>query len=220
VATRQEFAAVMAYLGSAVGKEPTREQAEVYFDLLGDLPTDALQLAAKRAALEHKIATLPPAGLIREHAAALAAKLPRPVAESWQAVSELAGRLATLGYLPERGPIGRFLDDSEQQTRRNPERMGRTELQPFEQARLDRIGRIRQRLDALGRVAVAAADAYGWRAIVDTDAGIAFAHFRQLYESLDKPTRQEAALPPPLRTGAAAAIVGSIGKMPALGEAS
>jgi hypothetical protein len=68
MATRQEFAAVMAYLGTAVGKEPTREQAEVYFDLLGDLPAADLERAAKRALMGHNFPTLPPAGVIRQQA--------------------------------------------------------------------------------------------------------------------------------------------------------
>lgn len=74
---------------------------------------------------------------------------------------------------------------------------------------------------ALPPLARKAADAYGWPALVATETGIAFAHFRQLYESLDGPARREAALPESLRTTPIAArsvasIIGGLGAMPEL----
>lgn len=70
--TRIEFAPIMAYLATACGASaPTREQAEVYFDLLGDLPAQLVQSAAKQVAMEHNYPNLPPVGLIRKAAIAL-----------------------------------------------------------------------------------------------------------------------------------------------------
>lgn len=43
----------------------------MYFDLLGDLPVDVLQAAARRAVLAHRWPNLPPAGAIRAEALAL-----------------------------------------------------------------------------------------------------------------------------------------------------
>lgn len=70
--TRQEFALVMAVLAKGAGvKQTDAGQAEVYFDLLGDLPGPAVHEAARRALLEHKYPTMPPVGLIRQHAISL-----------------------------------------------------------------------------------------------------------------------------------------------------
>lgn len=69
---------------------------------------------------------------------------------------------------------------------------------------------------ALPPLARKAAESYGWSALVTTETGIAFAHFRQLYESLDKPARTEAALPPSVRSPAIASLTGGIGQMPEL----
>lgn len=66
---RIEFAQCMAYLGAAIGKQLPTESVEVYFDLLGDLPKEVLQTAAKRVVLEHKWATFPSVAEIREAAA-------------------------------------------------------------------------------------------------------------------------------------------------------
>ena len=67
--TRTDFASVMAYLCSATGLEMPREQAEVYYDLLQDLPLDVLQLAVKRVILEHPWRTIPSVAEIRQAAA-------------------------------------------------------------------------------------------------------------------------------------------------------
>lgn len=83
---RDEFAKVMAYMAAAVGKDPTTAQTQVYFDLLCDLPLAALQAAAKRALIAHKFPTLPPVGLIRECASALAGDQSAPVGDAWRSV--------------------------------------------------------------------------------------------------------------------------------------
>jgi len=55
----------MSLLAAGIGKAPTTEQVSVYFELLADLPLEALQFAAKRALLEHEFATIPPVGMLR-----------------------------------------------------------------------------------------------------------------------------------------------------------
>ncbi len=66
---RTEFAQVMAYIAAAVGKELNAEAAEVYYDLLGDLPLSVLQLAAKLVVLEHRWANFPTVAELRSAAA-------------------------------------------------------------------------------------------------------------------------------------------------------
>jgi hypothetical protein len=166
MASRQEFAAVMAYLGAAVGKDPTREQAEVYYDLLGNLPGPVLQQAARRAAMEHKICTLPPPGLIREHANAVAGRADATaLADGWAKVRAFARRWEY--WLTEGNPT-------------DPKTLARMAA--------DRA--------AIPPLALRAAEAYGWRTIVESNPEVAFAHFRQLHESLDVPARREALMPP------------------------
>lgn len=63
--TRQELAGVLAYLSSAVGKPVPNDQAAVYYDLLGDLPAEAVKLAAQRALLESRYPVIPPVGTLR-----------------------------------------------------------------------------------------------------------------------------------------------------------
>lgn len=95
---REDFACFLAYLGSAVGKSIGGEQAEVYYDLLNDLPLAALQIAAKRALLESRYPTLPPIGTLR----ALALEAMKPARQSpeeaWETVRKA---LARYGYCRE-----------------------------------------------------------------------------------------------------------------------
>jgi hypothetical protein len=81
----------MAYLAAASGKSPSEEQTAVYFDLLGDLPLEALQLAAQRALLESSYPTLPPVGVLRKLAVeAMAGSDRQPTAdEAWGEVCRL-----------------------------------------------------------------------------------------------------------------------------------
>ncbi len=67
--TRDEFAQVTAYIAVACGKDLSPEAHEVYFDLLGDLPFEAGQLAARRVMLEHKWSTFPSIAELRQAAA-------------------------------------------------------------------------------------------------------------------------------------------------------
>lgn len=57
--TRPEFAACMAYVAHAIGKPLAPDAAEVYWDLLNDLNTVVLCIAAKRVVLEHTWASFP-----------------------------------------------------------------------------------------------------------------------------------------------------------------
>lgn len=62
---RVEFAKAMAVLTSGLNIRMPDPQAEVYFDLLRDLPLPALQIAVKRVLLEHRISTIPTIAEIR-----------------------------------------------------------------------------------------------------------------------------------------------------------
>jgi hypothetical protein len=63
--TAEEFARVLCYLQCAVNKDVPRMQAEVYFDLLKDLPAEAVECAARQALLESDYPVLPPVGKLR-----------------------------------------------------------------------------------------------------------------------------------------------------------
>lgn len=77
--TREEFAAVGAYLASAVGRPMPRDQAEVYYDLLRDLRVQTVQEAARRAVAANQFPTVPPVGVIR----GLALEIARPPQPGW-----------------------------------------------------------------------------------------------------------------------------------------
>jgi hypothetical protein len=93
--SRKEFAAIMTYIGIATNKPLGDEALEVYFDLLGDLPADELQLAAKRVLQEHKWATFPTVAELRAAAAESAqgriAEL--SAGEGWRLAWQAVGRI-------------------------------------------------------------------------------------------------------------------------------
>ena len=105
--SREEFAAVMRYLFAGIGKPFCANQTEVYFDLLGDLPLVALQLAARQALLESRYPTLPTAGTLRQ--LALEKLRPRTLTamEAWDLVCAAVNRFGlsrrdkALATLPE-----------------------------------------------------------------------------------------------------------------------
>lgn len=66
--TREEFAQVTAYIAVGCGKDLSPEAHEVYFDLLGDLPFEAMKTAARRVLIEHKWATFPSVAELRQAA--------------------------------------------------------------------------------------------------------------------------------------------------------
>lgn len=67
--TKADFLPIIAYIGAGIGKPLAAEAVQVYWDLLGDLPRNVLQLAAKRVLLSHKWATFPSVAELREAAA-------------------------------------------------------------------------------------------------------------------------------------------------------
>lgn len=83
---REDFAAVIAYLGAGVGKSFSAEQAEVYFDLLGDLPLPILQAAARQALMESIYPTIPTPGALRQIALRLMNPDVPAAVEAWDLV--------------------------------------------------------------------------------------------------------------------------------------
>ena len=64
--TREEFAGILRYLVVASGKPMEKETAEVYFDLLGDLPYERLKNAVREAIKESKYPVIPAVGYLRD----------------------------------------------------------------------------------------------------------------------------------------------------------
>ena len=92
---RESFARAMALVSAGVGIEMTKLQAEVYYDLLGDIPAEVMALAAKRAVLEHRYHTLPSVGLLRELAVAI--MKPPELTADW-AWARVRGALSRICY--------------------------------------------------------------------------------------------------------------------------
>lgn len=97
--SRTDFAAVMAYLAAGMGKPVPAETAEVYYDLLGDLPLPALQAAARLVLLQHHYATFPPVALLRQEAVKVMAGAEGVMAgaEAWEIVRRLIARYGWSG---------------------------------------------------------------------------------------------------------------------------
>lgn len=97
----------MAFLSSVTGKEAPAEQIDAYHEMLGHLPFDVLKAAAKRAAGVHQFPTIPPVGLILQHARDLADP-PLPAGEAWELACQavrahgLDGEARGLTSLPPR----------------------------------------------------------------------------------------------------------------------
>ncbi len=95
--TRDECANVLAYLSAAVNKPVPREQAEVYFDLLADLPAAAVQAAARQALVESAYPTIPPVGTIRRLAVGACRGRELTAYEAWGLVLEAIRRFGLDG---------------------------------------------------------------------------------------------------------------------------
>lgn len=92
---KQNFAKIIAYLSAAYGdKKMSSATADVYWDLLQDLPDDAVFAAVKQVAASNQYPTLPPVGVIRQAAVRLLCQLPSP-AEAW---AELTENIRQFGY--------------------------------------------------------------------------------------------------------------------------
>lgn len=105
--TESEFAPIMAYLSSAVGKPVAQNQAEVYWDLLGDLPSEVLATAARQVLLESAYPTLPTVGTLRQRCLALMQPPGLQAMEAWELVMRavnrygFAGETRALATLPD-----------------------------------------------------------------------------------------------------------------------
>jgi hypothetical protein len=115
--TRQEFAAIVAYIAAGCGKTLTEAAMMVYYDLLGDLPAEVLQTAAKRALLQQEYHVFPQAGTLRK----LALEIMQPdrlsALEAWDL---LRGAIRSFGYMRER----QGLDSLPEPVRQVAERFG------------------------------------------------------------------------------------------------
>lgn len=182
---RVEFAKVMAVMASATGGKLNEDQISVYFELLSDLPLEVFRAAAIRAIADHRIATIPPVGLIRQHAAHVSGPPQVSIAEAFEKARKFAEK-----WYP-------WLCDG-------------LPTDPKSRARFDAD------YEALPDYARQAGKSYGWPALVDTPPGVAFPHFKTLYESVAGPEQKEAALPPSARSPAVEQTLNRIGSMPAL----
>lgn len=92
---KSDFVPIMAYIGAAIGKPQSDYTVEVYFDLLGDLPKEALQIGAKRVILLHPWSTFPSVAELREAAVetlrGVACELSS--AEAWQLAWKATGKI-------------------------------------------------------------------------------------------------------------------------------
>lgn len=98
---RKEFAEALYWLAMACGQvrpdgkpRVSREQLECYYELLGDVPADALWAAVKQTAAEHEYGGLPPAGVIRRVAVDLFMPDQMTAAEGWEMVRAVAAKLS------------------------------------------------------------------------------------------------------------------------------
>lgn len=66
--TRLEFGMAMNYLAEAVDVQLPAQRCEVYFDLLGDLDFEVIQMAVKKAVLSHPWRTFPSVAELRQAA--------------------------------------------------------------------------------------------------------------------------------------------------------
>jgi hypothetical protein len=83
----------LAFMGTAVGKAPSKEQVEVYYELLRDIAFDVLMEACRRVIMQHKFSTLPTVATIREIAGQLTGTVSQLTAmEALQVVRRLISR--------------------------------------------------------------------------------------------------------------------------------
>jgi hypothetical protein len=96
--TKKEFLRVATYLTAGCGKEMSQVQADVYFDMLNDLPADAVMAAVKKVLAENIFPTLPTVGAIRQAAAQITQPYLPSHAEAWGLVIQAISRY---GYYRE-----------------------------------------------------------------------------------------------------------------------
>ncbi len=81
---RSDFTKIMVYISASCGKPMNVETAEVYYDLLGDLPVPVLQSAAKQACLENTSGFFPPVGVLRRLAVRITSGNEITWGEAWE----------------------------------------------------------------------------------------------------------------------------------------
>lgn len=96
VTSYQEWLKCAAVLVAATGRAMPKEQSDVYYELLSDIPADALRNACLRAIQEQRDNWMPSVGLIRSFAAeAINGTLPN-WADEWDHVRSL---VRVCGYM-------------------------------------------------------------------------------------------------------------------------
>jgi hypothetical protein len=91
--------ATMALLEDGCGKGVTKETAEVYFKVLGDLPAAAFHAAALQVLAESIYPTFPPIGLLRKTALELWSDNVPLAIEAWRQVHMAIRRYGWNGWL-------------------------------------------------------------------------------------------------------------------------
>lgn len=168
-----EFAKVMGYVATAINKPVTAEAIAIYYDLLGDLPLDVLQAAARKVVLEHKWATFPSVAELRDAAVLLMGQTTDlPAAEAWR----LAWRIAACHDPEIRGPY--IVNGNEYESQ------------------WDYLTR------DVPPLVLKAMQSYGVSALCysrEEPTGVTRAHFFKIYDQLQQAERREALLPESLK---------------------
>lgn len=108
VLSPEEFAVCAGYLTAGTGRKMLKDQAEVYYDALCDMPAELLMACCKRAIQQQTDSWLPSVGLIRSFASeAVNGALPgygdewaavRAAVKRWGYMRQVEG-MASLGHL-------------------------------------------------------------------------------------------------------------------------
>jgi hypothetical protein len=92
---RKDFAACLAYVETACKTPLSDKEAEVYWDLLRDLPLDVLRIACKRVVLEHPYKSFPSIAQLRQAASEtiLGQVAELAPAEAWRLASQAMSKI-------------------------------------------------------------------------------------------------------------------------------
>lgn len=86
--TASQFGAIMTYLEDAVQKPISKKQADVYWDLLRDVPPALLLEACRRAVLENEYPTIPTPAVLRRLALEAVVAQQMTATEAWGLVRQ------------------------------------------------------------------------------------------------------------------------------------
>lgn len=92
--TLREFLNCMAKLERGTGRVLEKERAEIWFDVLGDLPVDALNAAVARFLLEDESGWLPAPGKLRRYAVEARDGRSRDAGEAWAILQTTIKRIS------------------------------------------------------------------------------------------------------------------------------